>query len=1502
MRQSLHLLLILTCLLFNFSFQSQLIRDLAGSTTQNLQAQASQWALGDPLGLSYPISITECIQDKIIVKPDSLLPGASLKKTFNDLEDHNLLRFYVQMYYMGDYSSQSVSIKFDDVTIETSQLLPMLPQGPYDYCSDPYTLTGYMVYYGAVPHNASSVTVEFVTNLNGAIMDVSWGLRNFSLVTDISDTITSAIVYGKSNYQPPTIPAYPCDFANFPMDMDGPCMPCMFPCKECYGMGSDQCFTYLPDFPENRLCPLGQTFTSSDCTPCAVENCDSCDENVNQCDTCLNTCSLCLDFMGSHQCIGCTVESGLVFYEGSCIESCPQGMYADSSQACQSCQIGCLECSGLDQCTQCASSDTKNTAGVCICNQPRTYFEQESGGCTGACSLGCEQCLNAQECTICASGTTLQPDGSCQCDNPGFYYEDETGSCTGQCPDNCISCHDSGSCLSCSGNRVPHGGLCKCPSPRILIGTNCECPAYMAESPLTMNCENIPLIDIIYQPKVSPLYNAVLKIQVNPLTQWTPSTFSWLVFCNFQNPDTSLQFMDYMTTQNSDLVIIPSRFLEYDLQCQLTLAFSDGMFFQFLPAITLETVPSTQPQINIMGGPFQMFSQCELNFIFAEVKSSAGKPISASDLMITWTQTGGDDTLSMKEIYSSTNPFQLTIPKCMLTKGKTYKFKLTVTMKSNNQKASQEVTIGVYAPKFKTQVADSGQNYHILSKSLTLEPQLSFEEGECENNNSISTLLDLSTAMYTWECVAVNLQLSSSGRLLADESTEIIDDPDASSVHPDPLKLFYQSTSSSSLTIPKGYFTQYKGYEFIFYLTVIIQSKNPTTTLTDFQVQRPTLEVLKTKTSFAIVTSKPITTISFICISENNCQAYSPELPTKFIGSSFNYKYSYKWLLNSLDGRQYTTFLTLSYNAPDTTIVPRFVWTVSDGTNVASAFMTIPWNFAPENGFVQVSPTEGEAYNTKFFITTSGWTDADLPLTYQFYTSNDANSYPIPRTLMQKTLNPYDYTPLIPSPGWANYYVGVLVYDNLKAVGEPSPIWVSLSGGAQDLCEALTKSSKALSESKKSDNLLSRFKLISAILENLARWESSTLEDSPCLTNDYYTFKFTAVTQLKEVVQGLNLQEELKVPVLQNIIYSSFPEYNQDKNWNLYNEIVDSYYLSKISTAILPPSEYNLLFTFIDYQIWYMKKPKATIQDIDKPFDYMNLLLRSTLSGVIPTDEGVNYAGSWYTYFTYKTTYCKVLNDHPYFSYGFYGLEANVTLRPGKKIPKEKCNDLIDMIFLAFRSNYTLPEEIRPEDSIQNIIYSDLIDSVTGESLVKDLYNFVLASPVSTCPPDYACSPTLEGGTQIYGVFDLKNQMNKIFLKSNIEDIQNIEALAHFKFWQSAAFWTVVVLSVWFLISIYSLLTKHRHYCALTSNKDTIGQKPLLKKISLFFWVIHPVVGIYIYNDPKTPKPIKLAIFYQRLVIVTVFNSIFSSLDTGEVKFSPLISFLPPPPFLGNCV
>ena len=553
------------CLIFNVSHQSQLFRDLSGATDQNFQAQVAQWTLIDPSGTQYSPTVSNCLIDYIAVKSSSLPIGTTLTKTFDGLEPHDVLRFFVRIKSLGKWKSQTVNIKFDDVSLETSEALFDIEDS--ETCYPDYD-AGEINYFGTVEHNSSSVTVEFSTNLYDTNKEVSWGIHDFSLVTDFSESWETSIIYAQTNAADITIEDYICQdyqYRGIPY-----CTSCTQPCSVCYGPGSDQCFLYSSSSPKARLCPEFQTLTMSGCTNC-LENCTSCDKDVNSCDSCFTTCAQCVPYSSPPKCLQCTLESNFVLYESSCLASCPDGYYAD--------------------------------------------FER-----------------------------------------------------------NCKACLSTG-CPKCSGNMIAQDGICKCESPRILIGNNCECPAYLTEDTDTLTCEYIDLIDIAYQSTVSPLFDAILQVQINPLLKWTdPPTFTWKADCTYKNLDTKSLLQTYLSSQTTDVLEIPSSYLEYNFQCSIKASYFNEDNIEISKTITFTTLSSSQAQVQITGGPFQSLSHTSLSFIFAEVKLSTGKVLSTSDLkQIKWTQTSGD-SLDMSKIFSSSNPFQLKISKCTLSQGKIYKF------------------------------------------------------------------------------------------------------------------------------------------------------------------------------------------------------------------------------------------------------------------------------------------------------------------------------------------------------------------------------------------------------------------------------------------------------------------------------------------------------------------------------------------------------------------------------------------------------------------------------------------------------------------------------------------------------------------------------------------------------------------------------------------------------------------------------------------------------------
>jgi hypothetical protein len=98
----------------------------------------------------------------------------------------------------------------------------------------------------------------------------------------------------------------------------------------------------------------------------------------------------------------------------------------------------------------------------------------------------------------------------------------------------------------------------------------------------------------------------------------------------------------------------------------------------------------------------------------------------------------------------------------------------------------------------------------------------------------------------------------------------------------------------------------------------------------------------------------------------------------------------------------------------------------------ATSFITITVNAPPSSGQFVVSPTSGAAYLEVFSLTCSGWSDSDLPLSYQFSFLSLTG-----RTLITKSLTPLPYSGTILPEGQKDNNQLVTcqadIYDNLNA-------------------------------------------------------------------------------------------------------------------------------------------------------------------------------------------------------------------------------------------------------------------------------------------------------------------------------------------------------------------------------------------------------------------------------------------------------------------------------------
>ncbi|XP_059222311.1 furin-like protease 2 isoform X2 [Stomoxys calcitrans] len=339
-----------------------------------------------------------------------------------------------------------------------------------------------------------------------------------------------------------------CPPRSFP-NQGGVCWPCHESCETCAGAGQDSCLTCAPAHLHVtdlavclQVCPEGyyENYDNNTCVPCEA-NCGSCQDRPDYCTSCehhlvmhehkcFSSCPLhtyeteeyncaschssCATCNGSaeSQCITC--RSGRFAYDGKCLNSCPDGYYADKKrQECVSCPTGCATCSSNGFCLTCKDNWTRNKKGKCIitgsenCDESEYYdnnhchpchstcetcdgptesnclscpqslllqnkhcvstcddgYYMEAGVCA-KCLHTCTQCVSRMNCTACAKGLQLQS-GECRTTCADGYYSDR-----GTCAKCYLSCH------TCSGPRRDQ--CVQCPSGWQLAGGEChpECP------------------------------------------------------------------------------------------------------------------------------------------------------------------------------------------------------------------------------------------------------------------------------------------------------------------------------------------------------------------------------------------------------------------------------------------------------------------------------------------------------------------------------------------------------------------------------------------------------------------------------------------------------------------------------------------------------------------------------------------------------------------------------------------------------------------------------------------------------------------------------------------------------------------------------------------------------------------------------------------------------------------------------------------------------------------
>ncbi|MBN3294444.1 PCSK5 convertase, partial [Polypterus senegalus] len=198
------------------------------------------------------------------------------------------------------------------------------------------------------------------------------------------------------------------------------------------------------------------------------------------CEECAPNCETCQDSMDN--CLSCRKDGySLFLYEGSCWSNCPDGYFGSPEDTCEVCDSLCLTCEeSKSKCLSCVPYFYLEN-GQCTANCSYNYYPDEDGTCR-RCPAHCDLCRDGTGCTEC-SYLYLLLDGICKATCPEGYFEDfDQGKC--------VQCHPT--CATCSGTTYNDCDSCSIYYPKLYEGQCFEqCPdgTYELSSEQCQECD-----------------------------------------------------------------------------------------------------------------------------------------------------------------------------------------------------------------------------------------------------------------------------------------------------------------------------------------------------------------------------------------------------------------------------------------------------------------------------------------------------------------------------------------------------------------------------------------------------------------------------------------------------------------------------------------------------------------------------------------------------------------------------------------------------------------------------------------------------------------------------------------------------------------------------------------------------------------------------------------------------------------------------------------------------
>ena len=374
---------------------------------------------------------------------------AYMMKLFNNLLPHYSAGILLYFYKIDSWDSENMMVYMDakliiNKTYTNKEIVNVCGNAEYETI-DPY--------FSISQHSSSSLSLEFISNLDSESKDESWGINNFQFSLFLCDpTCLNCTNYNKNN------------------------------CSSCYSLA-------ILNSNNECLCIEGY-YIMIYSNPCKNFPCSKCMPCLNECQTCSNrfSCLTCLEgyyfFEFNSTCL-LHCPTNMILYDNSCLFQCPDNLYRSGYTCIGRCPIYLLF--ENKTCVEICPTDYVIYMFICYSMCPESTIEFDK-----SCILQCsENFIEINKTCKCQSDFFLTPDYRCLSQCPSKYYTNPVIKKCNPCNEKCQSCSgpDDNQCLSCISTNYFIKGYCvnSCPDFFFANDQKMECQACKSNCQICQN-------------------------------------------------------------------------------------------------------------------------------------------------------------------------------------------------------------------------------------------------------------------------------------------------------------------------------------------------------------------------------------------------------------------------------------------------------------------------------------------------------------------------------------------------------------------------------------------------------------------------------------------------------------------------------------------------------------------------------------------------------------------------------------------------------------------------------------------------------------------------------------------------------------------------------------------------------------------------------------------------------------------------------------------------------